>query len=168
MILDGNTIVENSSKRAGGVIYYNENWPHLMPPTLTNNTIRDNVGKQLDVGSEGARIEYNNIEGGFAGKGNIDKEPLLEDDRFELKASAATYDANRCVTIFSCAGKSFDGGSLTGRVVRVGRKWSMVKSGGLQELVVWGKMSGEGLDLEILPGYYLCRPPVGLTGAAKP
>jgi len=168
MILENNTIVENSSKRSGGVIYYNENWPQLMPPILTNNTIRDNVGKQLDVGSEGARIEYNNVEGGFAGIGNTDKEPSLEDDGFELKASSSAYDANRCVTILSYAGKSLDGGSLAGRVVRVGSKWSMVKSGGLQDLVVWGKMSGEGLDLEIMSGYYSCRSAVGVTVAAKP
>jgi len=168
MILENNTIVENSSKRAGGVIYYNEKWPQLMPPILTNNTIRDNVGKQLDVGSEGARIEYNNVEGGFAGKGNIDKEPSLEDDRFESKASAVTYDANRCVTIFACAEKSVDGGSLRGRVVRVGKKWSMVKSGGLHAMVLWGKMTGEGLDLEVMPGSYSCGSVVGATAAGKP
>jgi hypothetical protein len=34
--------------------------------------------------------------------------------------------------------------------------------------VVWGKMSGEGLDLEIMPGYYSCRSAAGATAAAKP
>jgi hypothetical protein len=168
MILKNNTIVENSSKRAGGVIYYNENWPHLMPPILIHNTIRNNSDRQLDVGSEGARIEFNNIEGGFAGRGNIDKSPPFEDDRFKSTASAVTYDSNRCVTIFSCAGERFDGGSLAGRVIRVHEKWSMVKSGSRQELVVWGKLDDEGLDFEIMPSYYLCHRLPELTKVSKP
>jgi hypothetical protein len=168
MILENNTIVENSSKRAGGVIYYNENWPHLMPPVLTRNTIRNNSDRQLDVDSEGARIEFNNIEGGFKGRGNIDKDPAFEDDRFKSTASAVTYDPNRCVTIFLCMDGSFDGGSLAGRVIRVYKKWSLVKSGRRQELVIWGKLDNDGLDFEIMPSYYLCQGVPELTKASKP
>jgi hypothetical protein len=63
-----------------------------------------------------------------------------------------TFDARRWVTEI---GTSQDLGKedLSGRVVRIGKQWSVVKSGGPRSLSVWGKITDEAARVQILEDY---------------
>jgi hypothetical protein len=156
MFLKNNIITDNTSERAGGVIYYNEDWPHLAPPIITRNTIWGNGDKQLDAASNNARIEFNNIEAGYPGKGNTATNPGFADDGLRQTAHALSYDDKKFVTTFSLQDQKFGEAAIVGRVVRVGKRWTVVKSGARGELIVWGDLSGGRLDVEILGSY--CSP----------
>jgi hypothetical protein len=156
MVLESNTIIDNTSKRAGGVIYYNEDWPHLAPPIITRNTIWGNGDKQLDAASNNARIEFNNIEAGYPGKGNTATNPGFADDGLRQTAHAPSYDYNRFVTTLSVQDQKLNETVIVGRVVRVGNTWTVVKSAARGELIVWGDLSSAKPEFEILGSY--CSP----------
>ncbi|MHC4155238.1 MAG: hypothetical protein ACYST6_10005 [Planctomycetota bacterium] len=78
------------------------------------------------------------------------------DDGLRQTAHALSYDDKRFVTAFSVQGQQFDKATVVGRVLRVGTKWTVVKSGAREELVVWGNLSSGKLDFEILGSY--CSP----------
>jgi hypothetical protein len=167
MVLKNNIITHNTSERAGGVIYYNEDWPHLAPPIISKNTIWGNSDKQLDAASTNASVEFNNIEGGYPGKGNTATDPGFADDGLRQTAHALSYDDKRFATAFSVQGQKFDEAAVVGRVIRVGKRWTVVKSVTSGELVVWGDLGSEKLDFEILPSNYVPHQSAELTTASK-
>jgi hypothetical protein len=62
------------------------------------------------------------------------------------------FDPRRWVTEIGTGG-DLGKEELSGRVVRIGKEWSVVKSGGLGSLVIWGKVTDEAPKVEILAHY---------------
>ena len=82
------TILDNSSVLGSGIFI------NVSNPVLTNSIILDNSSESIFLysGSEDPIITYSNIEGGWEGEGNIDLDPLLNDD-FTLQANSPCIDA---------------------------------------------------------------------------
>lgn len=80
--LINNTIVGNYSSYAGGGIVY---WTSSAPDTFKNNIVWGNYAYSGDPqihlweGSLWPVIIYSDIQGGWAGEGNLDADPLLAD-----------------------------------------------------------------------------------------
>jgi hypothetical protein len=155
MILANNTIADNNSEDVGGVIYENENWPHLMPALLTGNIIWGNVGKQLKDADLDANVNFNAIQGGYCGLANVDTDPKFEDDGFTGTVTAMTFDRNSVLTTILVADRRLEPNALAGRVIRVADNWSIVKTNTDDELIAWGKLLEYKGDFEILPTYSL-------------
>ena len=73
-IIENNTIVNNTADEYGGGLYIIGPPPHLMNCILWGNEAR--VQSQV-YGS--ADIQYSNVEGGYAGEGNINEYPIFDD-----------------------------------------------------------------------------------------
>lgn len=111
-----NCTIDNNTAHSGGGIYgggfYPLDWPST---TITNCTISDNVASESVGGiyqsygtttitncicwgntpneiSGSATVTYSDVEGGYAGDGNIDVDPLL-DGNYHLTADSPCIDA---------------------------------------------------------------------------
>jgi len=152
MICKNNIIADNKSKRAAGLVYYVVNWIHLRPPVITDNIIWNNDDEQIEATSD-AIVVLNNIQGGFESGRNTDKDPMFKNDGLKGTFAAAAYDLSGFVTTLSTQKQQFASNDLAGRVIRVGSKWSLIKSNTADEIVIWGKPERNKLDFEILPTY---------------
>jgi len=87
-----NTIIENSSTIDGGGILV---W--LTSVTIKNNILRGNTatnGEQIRFRTGGAgAVTYNDVEGGWAGTGNIDVDPGFASPEFLLDPASPCVDA---------------------------------------------------------------------------
>jgi hypothetical protein len=93
ILLENNTIVENSSTLdGGGVLIWNK------AVDGRNNIIRDNIavtsGPDIRLRAGGSfALTYSDVEGGFAGTGNIDQLPLFGSVNYYLTAPSPCVDA---------------------------------------------------------------------------
>lgn len=173
-----NTVVDNGS----GLSYGNTYAPHLKPSVITENIFYDNGGSGgfgVDPSSSDAPIVRNNdIQGGYKGEGegNFDEQPQFVDDGAGGKVKSIEYDAQRAVTTITTSSPApGGGGNLAGRVISVGDKWGMIKSGGGVDgkLLVWGDVrpKQQATEFKIAPTYQLRAPIAGNIGShahAKP
>ena len=121
----------------------------LKPGVIANNIIW--AGFQLETETP---VLHSDIRGGQAGPGNIDMDPMLEDDRRTIEAGTTRYDQQRFLTEVTVPGASFQENELANRVVQGKDQWSVIKSNGSDSIVLWGDFSGQaGFDL--LPEYHL-------------
>jgi hypothetical protein len=91
------TIVNNTTGLAGGGIHATDAAGGHSTPVVANCIARDNSGGQI-VDESGAvtTVTYSNVEGGYAGVGNIDANPLFEDPDdgdFRLSSGSPSIDA---------------------------------------------------------------------------
>ena len=151
MILEENTILENQSRRSGGVICYNKLWPHLNPPVIRRNIIRGNAHRQIEV--DGGPVTNNNIQGGFAGPANQDVALTYEEDGLTGRVTVCRYDQLHFTTtvVIQDAGLAPD--AWAGRVIRLGRLWTLIVSNSDSELVVWGEVCDQATSFEIIKSY---------------
>jgi len=66
-------------------------------PTITNSIIWDNSPQQIADTQGAFSVTYSDIQGGFAGEGNIDADPLFADPDngdYHLKSQAGRWDSN--------------------------------------------------------------------------
>ncbi len=88
------TIVNNSASSGGGLFNFGNVPSH---PTLSNCIVYFNEGEQiLDSGSSFATVTFSNVQGGFAGDGNIDADPLFVDpdnDDYHIAPGSPCIDA---------------------------------------------------------------------------
>ena len=94
-ILSGNTIVNNRTAGGSGIYNYDAETV-LLNNLLWNDNSEDNCGEifneNINYGSDWTKNQndgiihsfYNNIQGGYPGVGNIDKDPVFEPDTFLL------------------------------------------------------------------------------------
>lgn len=77
----GNTGGNGPQIGAGGVRYGNRGAPPLNLTLITGSIVRANAGFQISVpaGSGAAIASHSDVQGGLAGPGNIDADPLLAD-----------------------------------------------------------------------------------------
>ncbi|MHC4215651.1 MAG: hypothetical protein ACYSWP_20065, partial [Planctomycetota bacterium] len=142
------------AERAGGIVYYNENWIHLKPPVIKNNIIWANTDKQIEAEGAEHLVTDNVIQGGFAkGKGNTGNDPELKDDSISGTTLATDYDSKKFVTVLTIKDDNLTPGSLKARVIRLGQTWTIIKANTKEKITVWGNIQGQSLDFEILPTY---------------
>gem|GEM_PF-1768099 len=96
-VLVNNTVVENSADSTGGGVYVlnygGGDFPRLLNTIIWGNVAsRDSSVGLLDVSTE-VEIIYSDVEGGWAGTGNIDMDPLFADGLFHLTAGSSCIDA---------------------------------------------------------------------------
>jgi hypothetical protein len=92
-VVSNNTIIGNISALDGGGIQLNGIMGHL-----AGNIVRGNVGhprSQLALGGSlpGTSVSYSNIEGGYAGVSNFDRNPLFAPTNFLLSSLSPCIDS---------------------------------------------------------------------------
>jgi hypothetical protein len=99
-IVENNTIINNSSVLPGGGVYlWSTNGIYLRNNIVWGNTAPSNP--QLRVLSSQAQIIYNDVEGGFAGDGNIDFDPELVMPGYYLSNTSPCIDAGKDSVVFN-------------------------------------------------------------------
>jgi hypothetical protein len=99
-VIENNTIIHNTSVLPGGGVYI---WG------ATGNYVRNNIiwgnlapsNPQLRIQSSQAQIIYNNIDGGFAGEGNINLDPDFILPGFYLNDTSPCIDAGKDSLVFN-------------------------------------------------------------------
>jgi hypothetical protein len=93
-VMFNNTVIGNRCDLdGGGILVWNN------PATLVNNVVRGNqaatLGPQIRLrsGTAGTTVDYSDVEGGFAGTGNIDLDPLWASPEFNLTSLSPCVDA---------------------------------------------------------------------------
>ena len=139
--LENNTIVNNED---GGVTHINS-LAHFAPSILSRNIIR---GNSLEVAEGGLQpvISHNNIEGGFAGEGNVDTDPQFIEDGIEGTVLHIQYSPDSFTTWIGCEQISAGNADFNGRVLQYGNRWSVVYASeenfeSKSYISVWGDMT---------------------------
>jgi len=81
-------------------------------------------------------------------------EPRFVNDWHEFRAAAAQYDRKTNTTVFIIFESNFEPNQLANRVIKIGNRWSVVKSNDQNHVEVWGDFSGE-VNIIVLPTYQL-------------
>ena len=111
---------------------------------------------QLQVQTpELAVVAENNVQGGYAGGGNRDADPLRDTRRQSFPISRLTYDSTTGQSRLSVEALTPAPSLLPGRVARVGDRWGVVDSVAAGELVAWGDLRAAGAATFELLGSYL-------------
>jgi len=138
-------IIAQNTGRPG--ISISNKFTYLRPSVIDGNIFADNPEGNISVtGTKDVEIRPQDPESG--GIIIIETEPM--------GISEAVYDENTDETmVFPADASRLDSG-MTGKVVRIGEKWSLVKDVSDKGLVVWGDLTVLGEDqkiLEFLPVY---------------
>jgi len=123
----------------------------LLPGKITDNVLWGDV-KILT----GVPVTNCNVRGGYPGESNISETPNFNNDRLILHADAVGYERKKFYTTVSIFNSDLPISELTGRVVRAGQKWGVVRSNDKNILTVWGDLSGE-IVFTVLPTYRLAK-----------
>jgi len=107
IIIENNTIVENSSGTNGGAMT-------LYSGTVTarNNIIWGNTQSQGGPIAGSPTITYSDVEGGFPGHGNIDADPQFEDGTYNLSENSPCIDSGDPNSPLDSDGTRADMGAL--------------------------------------------------------
>lgn len=93
-----NTIIENASATTGGGISTRN-----VDVVSYNNIVRSNTsptGPQFSAtGQGGITVEYSDVQGGFAGTGNLDRLPIWADSNFILSATSPCVDSGDALNV---------------------------------------------------------------------
>ena len=84
------------------------------------------------------------------------REPAHPSFRLSGPISQRKIDTRRYVTEIS-TGQALGKEDLAGSVVRIGGQWSVVKSSGPGSLVLWGLITDEAANFEVLDHYLTAK-----------
>ncbi len=144
--LRSNIIAGNTGRP--GVSIQNK-FTYFKPSSVLDNILFDNPDDNLDIQDEADLIVEGNQEGG----GQLSVIRMKP-----LGIKEAQYDKINCVTYIVTDDPGPLSEKLTGAVVRLGNKWSLLKSVSGKDLVVWGDVTPTGEEqvaIEMLPRYQL-------------
>ncbi len=165
-----NTVVYNEAARdGGGIQIVNVKNPFLRASIFRNNIILDNKSDQLHL--EGAvDVAYNIVHpGGYQdGYYNFDADTGFRDDGRRLSIRSVRPDPARFTTTLSVA-ETLGAGELTGRIIRLGEFWSMVRANTADEVTVWGTtVPPEAASAQVLPTFHLTAESRAVHAGAYP
>ncbi len=165
-----NTVAYNDAGRdGGGIQLVNVKNPFLRPSIFRNNLIALNQPEQVQLPND-ADTAYNLMHpGGYVpGYYNKDGAPGFRDDGQKLTVRTAHPDSPGFVTTLSVA-EPLATGALTGRIVRLGNFWSMVRANTAGEITLWGPAPPPGVTtLEVLPSFRLAAGSAAIDSGAYP
>jgi hypothetical protein len=165
-----NTVAYNEAGQDGGGIHtVNVKNPFLRPSVFRNNLIAFNKPEQaLFEGDVDVTYNIMHPEGSKAGYYNFKHEPGFVDDSIQLDASAARHDPATFTTTI-VVGDSLKADALTGRIVRIGSWWSMVKSNTTGALTLWGLAPADaGHAVEIVQTFHLSADSPAVSNGVYP
>jgi len=94
-----NTVVKNEATIAGGGIYSDRSDPTLMNSILWNNSAPD--GPQIFMDGGTIDVSYSDIQGGWAGTGNINQNPKMWRFLYLLRFNSPCIDAGNPDPIYN-------------------------------------------------------------------
>ncbi|MCK4654019.1 MAG: right-handed parallel beta-helix repeat-containing protein [Candidatus Cloacimonetes bacterium] len=86
--LENVTISDNNANNGGGIYYSGSTNTSLMNCIIWNNSPQG-----IYMNSDSINVTYSNIQGGWAGIGNIDADPLFADSLYHLSSVSPCIDA---------------------------------------------------------------------------
>jgi hypothetical protein len=99
-VVENNSIVNNSSVLSGGGIFlWSANSVFVRNNIVWGNTAPSNPQIRVQGGS--AEIIYNDVEGGYAGEGNIDLDPDFSGTNYYLNNTSPCIDAGKDSVVFN-------------------------------------------------------------------
>jgi len=100
--------------------------------------------------AEGAQLCV--VEGNVMADNGAKRDPATPRFGSAVEITQRRYDERACATMLSI---SSEAGNVTpaGSLVRIGKQWSVVKSGDPAGLIVWGKITDEASKVEVLADY---------------
>ena len=101
-------------------------------------------------------LEDNNIEGAVEGTGNIDEIPKFPEDGFVGSVGSIHFDPLRMITTLVPQKLLKGSENLSGRVIRVGERWSVIKAMEKGNVIVWGDVNAEDqekINIHVIPSY---------------
>ncbi len=152
MITEGNTIVDHTGP--GIYVDLREELPGIEQSTVTGNIIWGN-GREVEVNREFStppRVENNVIQGGFEGGNNEDTDLGFIDNRIVAKVISIAYKDKDCITEVQ-VDQNFPEASLSGRLARIGEKWSVIQKSSPGRIAIWGDLRDSSDSLYIAPTY---------------
>lgn len=103
-----------------------------------------------------AEIYNNNSRIKLSGTENISKDPVFNKDTFRIEPISSSFNnINQTTTLF-LSNSGFKDNQLTGRVVKAGEKWSVVRSNTRDHVELWGDFSGE-LEVFVLSSFQISK-----------
>ncbi len=158
MELDNNIIMHNLG---GEAVMIECRFSYFMPSLIRNNILRDNKQQPIFIKKNEGQppiIQNNNIQGGFSGTDNFDTKPEFLDDSIRGKVKSVQYDPLYFSSTIIVE-KSIDNrDQLTGRVILLGNRWSVIKNIERNKIIAWGDLSDiskNDLEFEIISEYRL-------------
>ena len=74
------------------------------------------------------------------------------DDMIRLKIASAVSKPRELFSVMTIVGDPMRPGMYRNRVVKIGKKWSVIRDNGTNSIWLWGKFTGT-TELTILPTY---------------
>ena len=167
MVLTNNTMVPTQQ---AAVSLMNDK-EHFRPSRITKNIMVNQNGKNpvgVDETMSGKPDVMGNLFRGFVMEGNLDADPQFIDDSLEGKIADKSYLADAFVTQLQVGGAGLGDRDLAGRVIRIGKQWSVVQSNTASEIVVWGNLADDAPVFTILGTYQLAKDSPAKGFGAKP
>jgi hypothetical protein len=158
MELENNIIMHNLG---GGAVMYQTRFSYFTPTLIRNNTLRDNEQEPLEIKDFQGQppiIQNNNIQGEFSGEDNYDTKPEFVDDSIKGKIKSIQYDPIHFSSTISIQKSIEKSDQLSGRVILVGTRWSVISKAERNKIIVWGDLSDNlkaELEFEIISEYRL-------------
>ncbi len=119
----------------------------LKPGVIHDNIIWANLTVDTEVA-----IENNNFINDTIGGSNYHKDFSFRDDMTRLKVISSVYRPRAYFSTLTIIGDNLEPGILRNRVVKTGRRWSVVIDNDANTLRLWGNFSAE-TEITILPTY---------------
>ncbi|WP_428939203.1 right-handed parallel beta-helix repeat-containing protein [Fontivita pretiosa] len=124
---------------------------NVPPSIISGNIIHANGGSPQCLVTGAAvptpTITDNIIQGGYPGQANRDEDPGLSDDGFGATIKDRSFDAARCISILKLAEPIAT--DLSGRLVNVGKQWSVVRYNRGDTISVWGRIDDPDAALRV-------------------
>ena len=156
MELENNIIMHN---QGGEAVMIESRFSYFVPIIIRNNILRDNEQQPILIKKNDGQppiVEHNNIQGGYAGLGNYDSKPDFIDDMIQGKITSAHFDPTHFLTTILLPKSIGKSDHLSGRVIRLGDRWGVIKNSTGKTIVVWGNLEDlKNLEFEIISEYHL-------------
>jgi hypothetical protein len=158
MVFGNNTLVDCATN----AIVFENAAEHFAPSRITSNIFAGDMKLPIHVkpGPATPEFSHNVIPGGFPGAGNADVDPQFTDDSVRGDVIELRYEPAHHITAAKTKGLELAPDALAGRVVNIGKRWSVIRSNSASELSIWGDVTDADARAQafLIPGTYQPAP----------
>jgi hypothetical protein len=147
--LIGNVIISNSS---GVGFLFRSGFDYLKPSTVSKNIIINNEKGAVDIQKNSKeKLEFNNntLENDYEGKQHHRLKGMETKEGLDYYFTKAHFDSTQYHTYLILQKPIKQ--NLTGRVVKINDKWSLVKNQQQNRIIIWGNI----LDMNVSQNLYV-------------